>query len=117
MTATAPADTDGILQVIVWPVYLGMATEAGLEPLHPDYQRGQIDWHPTPKGIEGAAKVWVPAGRYPFFTYWMQPEGGVPVGISQPEHPLAFNCRTLVDVRPIKNGDLFLSDNIQRAGI
>lgn len=114
---TAPSKADGLLQIVVWPVYIGLALEDGREPLHPDYQRGQISWQPTPGGtIEGSAVVHAPAGRYPFFTYWMEPVGGAPVVMSQPEHPLVFDIRTLVDIRPIKNGDLFVSNEIQRAG-
>ncbi|SHZ29976.1 hypothetical protein [Mycobacteroides abscessus] len=115
---TAPAKADGILQVIVWPVYIGLAGEDGREPLHPEYRRGQINWQPTPNStIEGSAVVHAPAGRYPFFTYWMEPIGGAPVGMSQPEHPLVFDIRTVVDVRPIKNGDLFVTNEIRRAGL
>lgn len=115
---TAPAKADGLLQIVVWPVYIGLGGEDGREPLHPDYRRGQISWRPTLNGpIEGSAIVYAPAGRYPFFTYWMQPEGGAPVGISQPAHPLVFDIRTVVDIWPIKNGDLFVSNEIQRAGI
>ncbi len=115
---TAPTKADGLLQIVVWPVYIGLGGEDGREPLHPDYRRGQISWQPTLNGpIEGSAIVYAPAGRYPFFTYWMQPEGGAPVGMSQPAHPLVFDIRTVVDIRPIKNGDLFVSNEIQRAGI
>ncbi|SKL85150.1 hypothetical protein [Mycobacteroides abscessus] len=115
---TAPAKADGLLQIVVWPVYIGLGGEDGREPLHPDYRRGQISWQPTLNGpIEGSAIVYAPAGRYPFFTYWMQPEGGAPVGMSQPAHPLVFDIRTVVDIRPIKNGDLFVSNEIQHAGI
>lgn len=102
----------------MWPVYIGLACEDGREPLHPDYRRGQIDWKPTEDGtIEGSAVVLSPAGRYPYFTYWMQPQGGKSCGMSQPEHPLVFDRRTVVDIRPIKNGDLFVSNEMRRAGL
>ena len=61
---TTPGGGDGVLSMVVWPVYAGAVNEAGEEPMgERDYERGQITWALNEQDrIVGRAKISVPRG-------------------------------------------------------
>lgn len=102
---------EGKLGFVVWPSYVGAHTDRG-EPTDSLYQRGQITWSIDPLDpsakIVGRALVWLPAGTFTHLTYHSSPEGGVPLGKIQLDHPLVFDYSGRLEVYPITNPDLCL---------
>lgn len=106
---------EGILSVVVWPTYVGVAegiNGTAAEPVgHPDYQRGQIIWTPVAdaRQVIGRARILCPPGTYTHFVYYQHPTETRLVGFIQMDHPTTFTRQTVLDVDPIVNNDLQLA--------
>lgn len=118
--SSAPAN-HGLLQVTVWPAYVGLGEMSGttakldgsvevqlFEPIDDfDYQRGQIAWATQKDGsIFGRGRVFAPKNRpgssYTHIIFTMHPSQDV-VGVVKLEHPITFDRAGFVDIEPIRN--------------
>ncbi|MCG7607075.1 hypothetical protein [Mycobacterium sp. CnD-18-1] len=102
---------DGILQIDVWPAYVGLGSTSpttGLpdEPSdHPGYERGQITWAMIDGRIEGHARVFLPAGGYDHLVYAMHPTSALASrGTVKLPHPVILEQDGWLDVAPITHG-------------
>jgi len=64
--------TDGVLNMYVWPTYIGLATQN--EDTLPTDRRTQIQWR-VGETITGSALCWAPKGRYDRFLFFNTPDG------------------------------------------
>lgn len=104
-----------ILSAEVWPVYVGFSTfdpglgpQAAFEPIHLDYERGQIVWTTMPNGeVVGRAKVWVPGNITLTHLLYLHGPGSLPmmVGKRQLPHPISLTERGSIEIDPICYGD------------
>ena len=107
---------DGVLTVVVWPTYVGVANGingTAAEPIgHPNYERGQITWTPVEdeRQVIGRARILCPPGTYTHFVYYQHPTQMRLVGATQMDYPITFTAaNNVLDVDPIENHDLQLA--------
>ena len=102
---------EGILSILIWPVYAGLMTCENVEPLdHPEYQRGQIVWTPkTPINgavvITGTARILVPKGYYDRVVYAHHPCSSLIYSWQKLDHPFDFKVDGVVDLQEITQQD------------
>ena len=102
----------GVLNVSVWPTYLGLSSDdpgPGPKPLHEPlgesgYERGQIEWRTEVDQILGRARVYVPKGVYTHLVFCHGPID-MQVGSNKLEQPIVFDTPGWIDVDPIQNQD------------
>lgn len=64
--------SDGVFTVSVWPTYVGVMGDDGVEPISsPDYERGSIKWTPDVEDgkFVGYGRIVVPAGTWSHVLY------------------------------------------------
>ncbi len=99
---------EGILQVAVWPTYVGVCQhDPGLapipygEPQGTEYVRGQIHWGMERSEIVGRAFIHAGPGLYTHLAYFHGPEGPRMCGKVQLPHPIRIPRTTVIEVHPI----------------
>lgn len=113
---------DGVLRMVVWPTYVGVASAgvhdgnglpAIVEPISdPVYERGQIVWTPVDdeRQVIGRGRITCPPGEYTHFVYFQHPTDARLVGFTPMDHPVRFTEGVnVIDADPIINNDLQLS--------
>jgi len=103
----------GVLQVSVWPTYLGLSTGdpgPGPSPVNepfgePGYERGQIFWRTEADQVVGNARVYVPKGVYTHLVFCYGPIQDMQAGSNRLEQPIIFDAPGWIDVDPIQNQD------------
>lgn len=107
----------GVLGVVVWPPYIGLAVcpvgDPGPGPVavgepfgDVNYARGMIRWRTEVGGdVVGGADVWLPAGVFTHVVFFSGPHREALMGFKKVEHPVVFDRPGMTRVDPIQNQD------------
>ena len=96
------------VRFIVYPTWVGLAVDVGgtlVEPMDPEYKRGQIFWRVEGDRIVGGGGVTAPAGEYHGLVYAHTPDGPTLPGSVRLPHALPIHNTCVVEVDPITQGD------------